>query len=228
MHKICLHTGSKKNHYLFCKLFQSACCCKTCYININIVLMIIIIYSCVPSNNSGACFVWLQQSGGGGGRGNSLYGSRVSSPSLTLDSGRGSSSAPSSPAKEMSPVPPGSSHLYSPNLSRKMTKSSSAEPTPNRLLLTSRNNSREQLASPLVRKDSLENEIDGLISTNKAAFHHQNKDCSNKSAVIGDLDDLNVPNEVFDEKLEPKEEVPLAMSVSKPGNFLAFEYYLHV
>ncbi|XP_021963962.1 putative GPI-anchored protein pfl2 isoform X2 [Folsomia candida] len=159
----------------------------------------------------------MQQSGGGGGRGNSLYGSRVSSPSLTLDSGRGSSSAPSSPAKEMSPVPPGSSHLYSPNLSRKMTKSSSAEPTPNRLLLTSRNNSREQLASPLVRKDSLENEIDGLISTNKAAFHHQNKDCSNKSAVIGDLDDLNVPNEVFDEKLEPKEEVPLAMSVSKPA-----------
>jgi hypothetical protein len=149
-------------------------------------------------------FMLLQQTGGG--RGNSLYGSRVSSPSLTLDSGRGSSSAPSSPAKEMSPTPTNNSNLfYSPNVSRKMTKSSSdPNKQPNRLLYTStrsRNNSQEQITPLLLRKDSLEDEIDKI-----------SKQKDNKSAIIGDLDDLNVPNEVFDEQLEPKQEITTTSS----------------
>lgn len=169
---------------------------------------------------------YFQQTGGGIGRGNSLYGSRVSSPSLTLDSGRGSSSAPSSPAKEMSPVPgPISSNslFYSPNLSRKMTKSSSVEPKTNGLLYSSRNNSQEHITvAPLLSRDSLEDEINVITKAGLSSSSNSKKECS-ESAVIGDLDDLNVPNEVFNDEQVPKEEIiMLAMggassSVPKTG-----------
>jgi hypothetical protein len=132
-----------------------------------------------------------------------LYGSRVSSPSLTLDSGRGSSSTPSSPAKEMSPGPvstPKSNLLYSPNLSRKMTKSAEPSKRHEYPASLSRNNSEERV-SPFSRRDSLEK---------MKVIGDSGRRDSNKSAVFGDLDDLNVPNEVFDKQMkiiEPQEEI---------------------
>lgn len=130
-----------------------------------------------------------------GGRGNSAFGSRVSSPSLTLDSGRGSSSAPSSPAKEMSPVPvlnSNQNNLYSGNLSVKPSSGLYG------------NEVSASHDCELQRKDSLE-EINAAFPQN---------DSKSKSGIISELDDINVPNEVFSEDLEPKEESPIGTEVT--------------
>ena len=139
-----------------------------------------------------------------------MNGSRVSSPSFNLDkdSGRGSSSVPSSPAKEMSPAP------ISLSSSRMSPVSHHYAPLNNQpdFLKTPVQHSTDNVPSfsaslgenPLciveddrIRKDSLENEEENLRASERFRTAKKNE------SELNFEPDINVPNEVFVKSLSP-------------------------
>jgi len=134
---------------------------------------------------------------------NSHSRSRVSSPSYALDrdSGHGSSSIPSSPAKEMSPVP---NSLYSSRLSpvpRPSHYSVTPSNSPDCLKSSSPYRYSKDMPNldplcitedPPVRKDSLEDVNLELKSDRGGCARNRTE-----SELLRLEPDINVPNEVF-------------------------------